>query len=29
MSLTVSYDGAFRKIDRKVVSLVFIDLERD
>ena len=29
MSLTVSYDRGFRKIDRKVVSLVCIDLERD
>ena len=29
MSLTVSYDGGFRKIDRKVVSSVCQDLESD
>ena len=29
MSLTVSYDGGFRKIDRKAIFSVCIDLERD
>ena len=29
MSLNVSYDGGFRKIDRRVFSSICQDLERD